>query len=207
MVCIVKDIVESVLSKLLVFPVVMYRCESWTIKKAEHWRIDAFELWWWRRFLRVPFTARTSNQSILKEIRPEYSLEGLMMKLKLQYFGHLMPRTDSFGKDPDTGKDWRLENKGTTENEMVGWHHRLMDMNLSKLQELVTGREAWCAAVQQRVGHNWVTERNWIEWGRGRTELNGAEEELGLHGKINNGSGRTDQELTVWDSSLDMPSL
>ena len=103
------------LVKAMVFPVVMYRYESWTIKKAEHCRIDAFELWYWRRLLRVPWTARRSNQSILKEISPEYSLEGLMLKLKLQYFGYLMWRTDSLGKDPDAGKDWRWEEKGTTE--------------------------------------------------------------------------------------------
>ena len=112
------------LIKAMVFPVVMYGWESWTIKKAEHWRIDAFELWCWRRLLRVPWTARRSNQSILKEISPEYSLEGLMLKLKRQYFGHLMRRTD-IGRDPDTGKDWRWKEKGTTEDEMVGWHHRL----------------------------------------------------------------------------------
>ena len=110
------------LVKAMVFPVVMYGCESWTIKKAERWRIDAFELWCRRRLLRVPWTAKRSNQSILKEISPEYSLQGLMLKLKLQYFGHLMWRTDSF---PDAGKDWRQEEKGTKEDEMVGWHHRL----------------------------------------------------------------------------------
>ena len=103
----------------------MYGCESWTIKKVEHRRIDAFELWYWKRLLRVPRTARRSNQSNLKEINPEYSLEGLMLKLKLQYFGHLMQGTDSFEKTPDAGKDWRQEEKGTAEDEMVGWHHRL----------------------------------------------------------------------------------
>ena len=108
------------LVKAMVFPVVMYGCESWTIKKAEHQRIDAFELCCWRRLLRVPWTARRSNQSILKEISPECSLEGLMLKLKLQYFGHWL-----LGKDPDAGKDWRQEEKGTTEDEMVGWHHQL----------------------------------------------------------------------------------
>ena len=112
------------LVKAMVFPVVTYECESWTIKKAEHRRIDAFELWCWRRLLRVPWTARRSNQSILKEISPEYSMEGLMLKLKLQYFGHLMWRTD-FGKDPGARKDWRLEGKGMIEDEMVGWHHQL----------------------------------------------------------------------------------
>ena len=105
------------LVKAMVFPVVMYGCECWTIKKSEHRRIDAFELWCWRRLLRVLWTARRSNQSILKEISPEYSLEGLMLRLKLPYFGHLMWRT---GKDPDVGKDWRQEQKGTTEDEMVG---------------------------------------------------------------------------------------
>ena len=111
------------LFKAMVFPVVMYGCESWTIKKAEHWRIDAFELWCWRRLLRVPWTARRSNQSILKEIGPEYSLEGLMLKLKLQYFGHLR-KNRLMGKEPDAGKDWRREEKGKTEDETVGWHHR-----------------------------------------------------------------------------------
>ena len=111
--------------KAMVFPVVMYGCESWTIKKAEHRRIDAFELWCWRRLLRVPGTPRRSNQSILKEISPEYSLEGLMLKLKLHYFGHLMWRTDSLGKDPDAGRNWGWEEKGVTGDEMVGWHHWL----------------------------------------------------------------------------------
>ena len=113
---------KVLLVKAMVFPVVMYGFESWTIKKAECWRIDAFELWCWRSLLRVPWTARRSKQSILKEISPGCSLEGLMLKLKLQYFGHLMQRPDSFEKDPDAGKDWR-QKKGTTEDEMVGWHH------------------------------------------------------------------------------------
>ena len=112
------------LVKAMVFPVVTYGCESWTINTAEHRRIDAFELWCWRRLLRVPWTARRSNQSILKEISPEYSLEGLMLKLKLPYFGHLIRRADSL-KDPDAGKDWRQEEKGMTEDEMVGWHYWL----------------------------------------------------------------------------------
>ena len=111
------------LFKVMVFPVVMYGCESWAIKKAEHWRIDAFELWCWRRLLRLPWTARRSNQSILKEISPEYSLEGLVVKLKLQYSGHLMWRADSFEKTLMLGK---IEGgrKGW-QDEMVGWHHRL----------------------------------------------------------------------------------
>ena len=111
------------LVKAMVFPVVMYGCESWTIKKVEHRRIDAFELWCWRRLLRVPWTAKRSNQSILKEISPGCSLEGLMLTLKLQYFGHLMQRVDSLEKT-DAGRDWGQEEKGT-EDEMAGWHHRL----------------------------------------------------------------------------------
>ena len=108
----------------MVFPVVMYGCESWTVKKAECRRIDAFELWCWRRLLRVPWTARRSNQSILKEIGPGISLEGMMLKLKFQYFGHLMRRVDSLVKTlSDAGRDWGQEEKGT--NEMAGWHHRL----------------------------------------------------------------------------------
>ena len=112
------------LVKAMVFPVVMYGCESWTVQKAECRRSDAFELWCWRRLLRVPWTVRRSNHSVLKKINPEYSFEGLMLKLKLQYFCYLMRRTDSLEKDPDAGKDWRQE-KGTTEDEMVGWHHQL----------------------------------------------------------------------------------
>ena len=112
------------LVKAMVFPVVMYGCESWTIKKAEHQRIDAFELCCWKRLLRVPWTARRSNQSIPKEIKPEYSLEGLMLKLKLQHFGHLMQRADSFEKTPMLGKIEGRKEKGTTENKMVGWHHQ-----------------------------------------------------------------------------------
>ena len=107
------------LVKAMVFPVVTYGCESWTVKKAEHQRINAFELWCWRRLLRVPWTARRSNQSILKKISPGCSLEGLMLKLKLQYFGHLI------GKDSDAGRDWGQEEKGMTEDEMAGWYHQL----------------------------------------------------------------------------------
>jgi len=112
------------LVKAMVFPIVMYGCENWTIKTAECQRIHAFELWCWRRLLRVPWTASRSNQSILKEISPEYTLEGLMLKLKLQFFGPLM-KNWLIGKDPDAGKDWRQEEKGTTEDEIVGWHHQL----------------------------------------------------------------------------------
>ena len=112
------------LGKAMVFPVVMYGCERWTLKKAECQRNDAFELWCWRRLLRVPWTVRRSNQSILKEISPGISLEGMMLKLKLQYFGHLMRRVDPLEKT-DAGRDWRQEEKGMTEDKMSGWHHRL----------------------------------------------------------------------------------
>ena len=114
-----RDITLPTKSRL--FPGVMYGYESWTVKKAERRRFDAFELW--KRLSRVPWTARRSNQSILKEISPGISLEGMMLKLKLQYFGHLMRRVDSFGKDSDAGRDWEQEEKGTTEDEMAGWHH------------------------------------------------------------------------------------
>ena len=110
------------LVKAMVFPVVMYGCECWTVKKAEHRRIDAFELWCWRRLLRVPWTAKRFNQSILTEISLGISLEGMMLKLKLQYFGHLMRRVDSL-ENTDAGSDWRQEEKGATEDEMAGWHH------------------------------------------------------------------------------------
>ena len=111
--------------KAMVFPAVIYRCESWTIKKAKCQRTDAFELWCWRRLLRVPWTARRSNQSILKQINPEYSLEGLLLKLKLQYLGGMTWRDDSTEKTPEAGKDWKQREKGVAEDEVVGWHHRL----------------------------------------------------------------------------------
>ena len=151
------------LLETMVFPVVMHGCESWTIKKAEHQRIDASELWFWKRLLRVPRTARRSNQSILKEISPEYSLDGLMLKLKVQYLATWCEEL-TLGKDPDAGKDRRWEEKGMTEDEMVGWHHRLDGHECEQVPGVGDGQGSLACCSPWDCKESDTTERmNWTE--------------------------------------------
>ena len=156
------------LVKAIVFPVVMYGCETWTVKRAEQWIIDAYELWCWRRLLKVPWTARRWNQSILKEITPEYSLEGLMLKLKLQHFGHLDVKNWLIEKDPDAGKSWRQEEKGMTEDERVGWHYQLHGHEFE--QALRVGEVQGSLGCFSPWGRKDLDTTEWLNWNETRRE-------------------------------------
>ena len=146
--------------KAMIFPVVMYGCKSWTIKKADHWRIDYFDLWWWRKLFRVPWTAKRSNQSILKEISPGCSLEGMMLKLKLQYFGFLMQRADSIEKTLMLGK---IEGRSRRGRQRMKWLYGITDMSLGELRELVIDREAWHAVVHGVAELDMDERLNWTD--------------------------------------------